>query len=86
MEQREKLQAGIDSFGYRIAATAQNFADEPSEKQGGEALKYARKLVIYGKALEILRNELANLDAAKATEPTTAEAPARRFTEGWGWR
>ena len=92
MSQRDKLQAGIDSLGYRIAATGQNLADEPSERNGGNGLAYARKLVIYGKALEVLRRELATLDNAASApeEPTPSEiaeeVKRRGFTDGWGWR
>lgn len=85
MSQREDLQAGIDSFGYRIAATAKNFANEPSEKNGGDGLKYARKLVVYGKALEILRAELALLDVASEPAQEKEETP-KSFSNGWGWR
>jgi len=96
MSQRDKLQAGIDSLGYRIAATGQNLADEPSERNGGNGLAYARKLVIYGKALEVLRRELEVLDdvapapeepkdvKAQATNVYTAPVDERpKFGRGW---
>lgn len=61
--QAEKLQSGIDSLTYRIAALAERLSDE-STKAGDNPRDTARQINEYGRTLAILRGLLERLNGA----------------------
>lgn len=58
MSREEKLQTGITSLEYRIAALAAKLAGAKSDSYGDDPRDISRQINEYGRTLSILRREL----------------------------